>query len=149
MSTLALGVYQQAGQEDQTIPLAVDSQGRLQTTATATTAVSSEVVIKNGLGNPVITENLGTPGVARQVTVTVASANTALTATVTRISIKAHTCDMRFMVGAVAQAAGATTSHFIEAGERLDIAVPLNANIAVIRDSAATANGTLFITELV
>ena len=147
MSTLALGVYQQAGQEDQTIPLAVDSQGRLQTTATAT--VSSEVEIKNDLGNPVITENLGTPGVARQVTVTVASANTALTATVTRISIKARTCDMRFMVGAVAQAAAATTSHFIEAGERLDIAVPLNANIAVIRDSAATANGTLFITELV
>ena len=147
MSTLALGVYQQAGQEDQTIPLAVDSQGRLQTTATA--AVSSEVEIKNGLGNPVITENLGTPGVARQVTVTVASANTALTATVTRISIKARTCDMRFMVGAVAQAAVATTSHFIEAGERLDIAVPLNANIAVIRDSAATADGTLFITELV
>lgn len=147
MSTLALGVYQQAGQEDQTIPIAVDSQGRLQTTAMA--AVSSEVEIKNGLGNPVITENLGTPGVARQVTVTVASANTALTATVTRISIKARTCDMRFMVGAVAQAAAATTSHFIEAGERLDIAVPLNANIAVIRDSAATANGTLFITELV
>lgn len=147
MSTLALGVYQQAGQEDQTIPIAVDSQGRLQTTAMA--AVSSEVEIKNGLGNPVITENLGKPGVARQVTVTVASANTALTATVTRISIKARTCDMRFMVGAVAQAAEATTSHFIEAGERLDIAVPLNANIAVIRDSAATANGTLFITELV
>lgn len=147
MSTLALGVYQQAGQADQTIPLAVDSQGRLQTTATAT--VSSEVEIKNDLGNPVITENLGTPGVARQVTVTVASANTALTATVTRISIKARACDMRFMVGAVAQAAVATTSHFIEAGERLDIAVPLNANIAVIRDSAATADGTLYITELV
>lgn len=147
MSTLALGVYQQAGQEDRTIPLAVDSQGRLQTTATAT--VSSEVEIKNDVGNPVITENLGTPGVARQVTVTVASANTALTATVTRISIKARTCDMRFMVGAVAQAAAATTGHFIEAGERLDIAVPLNANIAVIRDSAATADGTLCITELV
>ena len=147
MSTLALGVYQQAGQADQTIPLAVDSQGRLQTTATAT--VSSEVEIKNDLGNPVVTENLGTPGVARRVTVTVASANTALTATVTRISIKARTCDMRFMVGAVAQAAVATTSHFIEAGERLDIAVPLNANIAVIRDSAAIADGTLCITELV
>jgi hypothetical protein len=94
-------------------------------------------------------EPLGSPGTARAVTVTVASTNTALTTTCRRVSIKARSCDMRYEIGAVAQTAVATTSHFIEAGERLDIAVPLNANIAVIRDSAATANGVLCITELV
>lgn len=93
-------------------------------------------------------EPLGIPSIARQQAVTTVSANIVLTATVRRISIKARSCDMRYSVGAVAQVANATTSHFIEAGERLDIAVPLNANIAVIRDTAATVNGTLCVTEL-
>lgn len=94
------------------------------------------------------TDPLGIPGVPRQITATATNTNTALTATCRRISIKARASDIRFLVGATAQTANATTSHFIEAGERLDIAVPLNSNIAVIRDSAATANGTLCITEL-
>jgi hypothetical protein len=93
-------------------------------------------------------EPLGTPVVARKVTVTTANANTVLTTTCRRISIKATACDMRFAIGDVAQTASATTSHFIEKAERLDFAVPLNANIAVIRDSAATADGVLHITEL-
>lgn len=146
MSELAMGVYKQAGQPDQLVPLAVDADGKLATTATAT--VSSEIEIKNDSGNPVPTEPLGVPGVARQVTVTTTSANTQLTAGVKRISIKARTCDMRYAVGSTSQTANATTSHFIEAGERLDIAVPAGGHIAVIRDSAATANGTLCITEL-
>ena len=93
-------------------------------------------------------EPLGTPSIARQVAVTIASANQALTATCRRISIRARTSDMRYSVGAVAQTASATTSHFIGADERLDIAVPLSAHIAVIRDSTATADGTLCISEL-
>lgn len=93
-------------------------------------------------------EPLGLPGVARQVTVTTSNTNTQLTAGVKRISIKARTCDMRYAVGSTSQTASATASHFIEAGERLDIAVPAGGHIAVIRDSAATANGTLCITEL-
>jgi hypothetical protein len=93
-------------------------------------------------------EPLGIPSVARQQAVTVVSANVVLTSTVRRISIKARSCDMRYSVGTIAQVANATTSHFIEAGERLDIAVPLNANIAVIRDTAAAVNGTLCVTEL-
>jgi hypothetical protein len=146
MSIVIEGIYKQEGQADTIVPLKVDSTGRLETTATAT--VSSEVEIKNDSGNAIPTEPLGIPTVARQVTVTTTSANTALTAGVKRISIKARTCDMRFAVGSTAQTANATTSHFIEAGERLDIAVPATANIAVIRDSAATANGVLCITEL-
>jgi hypothetical protein len=93
-------------------------------------------------------EPLGLPGVARQVTVTTSNTNTQLTAGVKRISIKARTCDMRYAVGSTSQTASATASHYIEAGERLDIAVPAGGHIAVIRDSAATANGTLCITEL-
>ena len=92
-------------------------------------------------------EILGTPGVARQLAAGSTTANTALTAGVSRISIRAVGADIRFSVGATAQTANATTSHFIANGERLDFAVPTSANIAVIRD--ATTDGTLEVTELV
>lgn len=94
-------------------------------------------------------EPLGTPGTARQLAITTTSASVTLTAACRRISIKARGCDMRFVVGLGAQTANAATSHFIEAGERLDIAVPAGATIAAIRETAATANGSLAITELV
>ena len=94
------------------------------------------------------TDPLGIPAVARQLTATTTSANTALTTTCRRISIKARNADMRFAIGAVAQTASATASHFIELGERLDLAVPASANIAVIRDSLSVADGTLCISEL-
>ena len=146
MSTVIEGVYKQVGEPDVLLPLAVDSTGRLQTTATA--VVTSEVEISNDSGNAVPTEPLGIPTVARQVTVTVTSANTQLTAGVKRISMKARGCDMRYSVGSTAQTANASTSHYIEVNERLDIAVPVGGHIAVIRDTAATANGTLCISEL-
>jgi hypothetical protein len=94
------------------------------------------------------TEVLGVPTVARQLPVTDTSDSVALTATCRRISIKARFCDMRFVVGTGAQTANAATSHFIEAGERLDFAVPAGATIAAIRETAATVNGTLEIAEL-
>jgi len=107
---------------------------------------ASPVVAVDENGDVVVA--LGQPATARQVSVTTSNANTALTATVRRISIKARGCDMRYAIGSTAQTANATTSHFIENGERLDLAVPLSANIGVIRDTAATANGALEITEL-
>lgn len=110
--------------------------------------IASSVTTANGTVMQYV-EPLGIPGTARQQAVTVASANVVLTSTVRRISLKARTCDMRYFVGTIAQVANASTSHFIEAGERLDIAVPLNANIGVIRDTTATVNGTLYITELI
>lgn len=178
MSQLSLGVYQVANQPDVVIPLAVDSLGRLQTTATST--ISSSVEISNEVGNPipvsgpatdaqlraaalpvsgpvtdsqlrasaVVTEPLGVPAVARQISATNANTNTVLTSTCRRISIKARTADVRYAVGTSAQTANATTSHYIEMGERLDIAVPAGANIAVIRDTAATVNAVVCITEL-
>jgi hypothetical protein len=93
-------------------------------------------------------EPLGTPGVARQLTATTTSQNTALTSNISRISIRARNCDIRYVIGVGTQTANASTSHFIANGERLDLAVPFGANIAVIRESTATVNGSLAVTEL-
>lgn len=106
---------------------------------------ASPVSEANGLP----TEPLGKPSVARNVTATTASVNTQLTPTVQRISMRARGADLRYSVGATAQTADAATSHFIAEDERLDIAIPAGGHIAVIRDSAATANGTLCLSELV
>ena len=87
------------------------------------------------------------PGVARQLAAGSSSANTALTASCARISIRAVTANIRYAIGSGAsQTASASTSHYIAAGERLELVVPESANIAVIRD--ATTNGTLELTEL-
>ena len=57
-------------------------------------------------------------GTARQLAAGASSANTALTATVSRVSIRAVGADIRFSVGTSAQTASAS-SHFIADGERL------------------------------
>ena len=94
----------------------------------------------------VVTEPLGQAGVARKIAAGASSSNTALTATCKRISMRAVTADIRYSIGTTSQTA-TTDSHFIASGERLDLAVPLGANIAVIRDAATS--GTLELTELV
>lgn len=99
-------------------------------------------------GSPVYSEPLGTPSVARQITVTTVSANVELTATVRRVSIHARGCDMRYAVGVGAQTANAATSHFVAQNERLDFAVPAGAHIAAIRETTAVVNGTLCVSEL-
>jgi hypothetical protein len=109
---------------------------------TYTTSVSS------GLYSADAVEPLGIPTVSRQLAATTTSANTTLTANISRISIRARFADIRYVVGVGAQTANASTSHFIANGERLDIAVPFGASIAVIRESAATVNGSLAVTEL-
>tara|TARA_A100001201_G_scaffold140670_1_gene134273 strand:+ start:419 stop:724 length:306 start_codon:yes stop_codon:yes gene_type:complete len=91
-------------------------------------------------------EILGKPGVARQLSAGASSANTALSAGVFRISMRAVGADIRFAIGQGAQTANATTSHFIADGERLDFSITHGANIAVIRD--ATTDGVLELTEL-
>ena len=90
-------------------------------------------------------EPLGKPGVARQLAAGSTSTNTALTAGVFRISMRAVGADIRFSIGAGSQTA-TSTSHFIANGERLDFAVPGTANIAVLRNG--TTDGTLEVTEL-
>tara|TARA_B000000557_G_scaffold188706_1_gene154588 strand:- start:17 stop:331 length:315 start_codon:yes stop_codon:yes gene_type:complete len=92
-------------------------------------------------------EILGEPSVARQLTAGSASTNTALTSTTQRISMRAVGADIRFSIGVGAQTAHGNDSNFIANGERLDFAVPLGAQIAVIRDGTVT--GTLELTELI
>jgi hypothetical protein len=98
--------------------------------------------------DPLPAEPLGIPTVPRQLAVTATSASVALTSACRRISIRARGCDMRYVVGTGAQTANASTSHYIAQDERMDIAVPIGATIAAIRETAATANGSLAITEL-
>jgi len=93
-------------------------------------------------------EILGVPvNPAKQLVAGSASSNTVLTSTVSRISMRAVGADIRFSIGVGTQTANANTSNFIANGERLDFAVPVGANIAVIRDG--TVNGTLELTELI
>lgn len=107
--------------------------------------MGSEVEIKNESGNPVPTEPLGIPQVARQLAAGAASSNTELTAECRRASLRAVGASIRYSVGSAAQTATAA-SHFIADGERLDIALPATPNIAIMR--AGNIDGTLELTEL-
>lgn len=100
------------------------------------------------LNGRVPTEPLGAPGVSRQVSATNASTNTVLTVGVGRVSVHCRGANARYIVGSTSQTANATTSHWIADGERLDFDVPATPNIAFIRDSAATVNATIEISEL-
>jgi hypothetical protein len=104
-----------------------------------------EVAVTSRSGAALDVEPLGVPSVARQLTAGSASANTALTTTCRRISIKAVGADIRYAIGSSSQTASAT-SHFIGNGERLDLAVPATPNIAVLRNGST--DGTLELTEL-
>ena len=97
------------------------------------------------VNNRLEAEPLGIPLTARQLTAGAASTNTALTVGVTRVSIYARNADIRYSVGSTAQTASAT-SHFIGQNERLDIGLPINPNIAIIRNSAT--DGILEVSEL-
>jgi len=99
-----------------------------------------------GSSGPSPVEPLGIPSVARQLAAGAASANTALTSTCKRMSMRAVGADIRYMIGSASQTATAT-SHLIAMGERLDVALPATPNIAVIR--AGATSGTLELTELI
>lgn len=118
------------------------------TDITSVPGMQAHNFVRSGSGVTPEVEPLGTPTLARQIAATASNTNTALTTTCRRISIKARTADVRYAVGVGAQTANATTSHYLEMGERLDIAVPAGAHIAVIRDTAATVNAVVCITEL-
>lgn len=113
---------------------------------TISSVTVSDVEISNDVGNAIPTEPLGLPTLAWQVAVTATAATQTLTNSIKRISIKARGCDMRYSLTGTASS---TTSHYIEAGERLDLRVNPGTTISVVRDSAATINGSLAITELV
>jgi hypothetical protein len=91
-------------------------------------------------------DSLASAGFARQLAAGAASANTALTVTTRRISIHARLADIRYAIGTGGAQTASATSHFIAMGERLDLDVPLSAQIAVIR--AGTTDGVLEVSEL-
>lgn len=97
------------------------------------------------VSDPLPVDSVGRVGVARQLAAGSTSANTALTATCRRISMRAVGADIRYSIGSTAQTATGT-SHFIAKTERLVIALPETPNIAVLRD--ASTNGTLEVSEL-
>ncbi len=88
------------------------------------------------------------PGIARALTTTASSADTALTTGIKAISIYARTSDVYFALGNGTQTAS-TSTHFIDAGERLDFDVTGFAapHIAVIYGPSAAA-ATLQLMEL-
>ena len=90
-------------------------------------------------------EPLGQAGTARKLSVTSTTSNTALSQHISRISMRAVGANIRYSIGTTAQTAD-NNSHFIANGERLDLAVPPGANIAVYCETGT--NGTLEITEL-
>jgi hypothetical protein len=60
--------------------------------------------------------------------------------------MRAVGADIRYAIGSASQTA-TTTTHFIANGERLDLAVPVTPNIAVLRNGST--DGTLEVTELI
>lgn len=112
-----------------------------------TSANSLAVVVASDQSN-VPTKVLLTAGVARQLTTTGTSANTALTAGIKAVSIHARNSDARFLIGNSSQTAS-SSSHFIASGERIDLDVSgfATPNIGIIYGPSAAA-AILEISEL-
>ncbi len=95
-------------------------------------------------------EVLGQPGLAYQITAGASSTPQALSAGCRRVSLYARGAAIRYAVATgtptASATSGASTSHYIEQGERLDVATPAGASIAAIR--AGSTDGVLEVTEL-
>jgi hypothetical protein len=86
-------------------------------------------------------------GTARTITLGATSVNLALTSTCRFVSILCtggNHC--HYQIGVGAQTASSST-HYLKTGERINLAVPIGANIAAIQGTGSS--DTLFITELV
>ncbi|MEY4415325.1 MAG: Synechococcus phage [Pseudomonadota bacterium] len=95
-------------------------------------------------------EVLGQPGLAYQITAGASSTPQALSAGCRRVSLYARGAAIRYAVATgtptASATSGAATSHYIEQGERLDVATPAGASIAAIR--AGSTDGVLEVSEL-
>ena len=82
------------------------------------------------------------------------------TSNITRISMLCRNADARYIIGDVTVNTNSSepsenylivnnsTSHFIAKDERLDLRIPINSRIAVVRDTDASADAIIEITEL-
>jgi hypothetical protein len=85
-------------------------------------------------------------GTARTITIGATTVNLALTSTCRFISIiAAGGTHCHYQIGVGAQTATAS-SHYLKTGERVILAVPVDANIAAIQGTGAST--TLYISEL-
>lgn len=97
----------------------------------------------------VVIAALGMPTVARGAAATTTYATATLTPACTRVSLFARGCDIRYLVGTTAQPTiTGANGHYIAQGERLDLWVPANCVITLIRALNASADGQLEISEL-
>lgn len=83
------------------------------------------------------------PGVARQLAAGAASASVTLTASCRKVRLHARGDHVRYAIGAAATA----TSHYLAAGDTIEIGVPASAALHAIRGGAV--DSTLEITEYV
>ena len=102
----------------------------------------------NGLGRLPV-DNTGIPTVSRPRNTTTTSSNVELSANAKRITLYARTSNARFKLGSGAQSVDDETGHFLPMGILISLSLPDNANIAVIRDSQATVNGLVEISEYI
>jgi hypothetical protein len=95
-------------------------------------------------------ENASFPSLARRSTTTITSQNIALTDGIRAVTLHALGAACRVAIGSGVQTANASTSISLPANHNATYSVPINggANIAVIRDITAVADGTIEITEL-
>lgn len=89
-------------------------------------------------------EPLGALGTARTLAVTGTAATVALTTTCRRVSMVALTADLCLTVDG---STATTSSHYIQAGERIDLLLTAATTISAIR--AGSTDGSLRISELV
>lgn len=86
-------------------------------------------------------------GTSRSMSIDATTSNLALTSTCRFVSlICTGGTHCHYQIGVGAQTA-TNSSHYLKTGERITLAVPADANIAVIQGTGAST--TLFITELV
>lgn len=109
-------------------------------TETTLAALNTKVPAQN-VPNLLPVDTLGTPSVPRVQATSAAAASIVLTTTCRRVSMYA-TQGTWYSISGTATA----TSHYIATGERIDIDVPANTTISVLRE---TTDGSIRITELV
>lgn len=108
------------------------------------------VVLTPKISTRQVIENSSFPSLARRSTTTITSQNIALTDGIRAVNLHALGAACRVAIGSGAQTANASTSISLPANHNVTYNVPINggANIAVIRDISAIADGTIEITEL-
>ena len=109
-------------------------------TETTLSALNTKIPTQN-ISNLLPVDTLGTPGTPRVQATSGTAANITLTTTCRRVSMYATTGTWYSISGTAT-----SSSHYVGAGERIDIDVPASTVISVLQETAA---GSVRVTELV